>query len=64
MTQPDETALNDIRIAEKQEIERYRTRVQFLSQDLWETTDKTARVNLLIQLADAVTSLLHLESRG
>ncbi len=52
----------DIREIQKREINAYRARVQFLSQDLCETKEQIQRINLLIQLADSVTTLLHLES--
>lgn len=54
----------DIRQIQQQEINTYRIRVHTLEQDLWEATEPIKRVNLMIQLADAVTSLLHLESNA
>jgi hypothetical protein len=54
----------DIREIEQREINTYRIRVHFLSQELWEKTQQPNRINIMIQLADAVTSLLHLENNA
>lgn len=54
----------DIREIEQREINTYRMRVHFLSQELWETSQQPNRINIMIQLADAVTSLLHLENNA
>ena len=54
----------DFREIEEREINTYRMRVHFLSQQLWETTQQPNRINIMIQLADAVTSLLHLENNA
>jgi hypothetical protein len=54
----------DIRQVQEQEINTYQIRVHMLEQDLWEATEPVKRINLMIQLADAVTSLLHLESNA
>lgn len=48
----------DIRQFQEQEINTYQIRVHMLEQDLWEATEPVKRINLMIQLADAVTSLL------
>lgn len=54
----------DIREIQEREINTYRIRVHCLSQELWETTQQPNRINIMIQLADAVTSLLHLENNA
>ena len=54
----------DITEVEQREINTNRIRVHCLSQELWETTQQPNRINIMIQLADAVTSLLHLESNA
>ncbi len=54
--------IEDIREIEEREINTYRVRVHCLSQELWETTQQPNRINIMIQLANAVTSLLHLEN--
>ncbi len=54
----------DIREIEEREINTYRVRVHCLSQELWEKSQQPNRINIMIQLADAVTSLLHLENNA
>lgn len=52
----------DIREIQQREINTNRLSVNCLSQEFWEITQQPDRINVMIQLADAVTSLLHLES--
>lgn len=51
----------DIKVTPHHSIKIFRHRVHFLAKELWKEKDPVCRVNLTLQLADAVTSLARLE---